>query len=454
MVGLCRWFLLLLVVSLTSCASYQPKVLATHFSQTDQVSHLVVDQKNLHIVALKSHRFDLSKGLDMDDVAILAVLNNPELKLARDDAGIAYAQAFSAGLLPDPQLALTGDLSNGAGPGSARAFSAGLSYDLMVLVTHGAVDAAAQAEVKKTDMNLLWQEWQVVAQARLLYVKLIYTQKIAGLLDQNLSLFEDRVKHDQQAYDQHYVSSELVLPDLTALQDLRKQRNDLARQINQLQHDVTSLLGLNPEAQVALQEPAANDARWTMVDDIDISREAAQLATRRPDLLALQSGIEAEDQRYRAAILAQFPAMNIGFIRARDSTPIYSYGLGVTMTLPLLNRNRGNIAIALATRQKLLDEYQQRLNLSNSDIYRLLSDQRINLRQLDENRVALLKLGAIVDSADIAYAKNNMDGLIYANLRSSLLTKQIETLNLQQSIVEQRIALQSLIGGDVVAPRP
>lgn len=454
MVSLNKYSLLLPVWILTSCASYQPKILPTQFSQTDSVPHLVLDQINLHITTLKAHPIDLSKGLDSDDVAILAVLNNPDLKLARDDAGVAHAQAFAAGLLPDPQLALTGDLSNSGGPGSARALSAGLSYDLMVLVTHGAVEAAAQAEIKKTDLTLLWQEWQVVAQARLLTVKLMYTQKIAALLDTNLILFEERVKHNQRAYDQHYVSNELIVPELTALQDLRKQRSDLAHQLNQLHHDLTSLLGLSPEAELSLQESPSSEQVQGVADEVIVTREAAQLVTRRPDLLALQAGIEAEDQRYRAAILGQFPSLNIGFIRARDSTPIYSKGLGVTMSLPLWNRNRGAIAVELATREKLLDEYQQRLNMSNNDIHRLLAEQQINLRGLEENRRSLIQLSGMMDNAETAYANHNMDGLSYVNLHSTLLTRQIDALVLQQSILEQGFALQSLTGGDVTTPTP
>ncbi len=42
--------------------------------------------------------------LDMDQVATIAVINNPDLKSARFKAGVADAQAFEAGILPNPQL--------------------------------------------------------------------------------------------------------------------------------------------------------------------------------------------------------------------------------------------------------------------------------------------------------------------------------------------------------------
>ena len=117
-----------------------------------------------------------------------------------------------------------------------------------------------------------------------------------------------------------------------------------------------------------------------------------------------------------------------------------------------MNRNRGAIAVELATREKLINDYQQRLNAANSDIHKLLLDQTVNLRQLAEIQTALTQFNLMVTNADSAYANNAIDGLVVANAHSSLLAKQLEQLNLQQSIFEQRIALQLLLGGDVLVP--
>ena len=54
------------------------------------------------------------------------------------------------------------------------------------------------------------------------------------------------------------------------------------------------------------------------------------------------------------------------------------------LSLPIFNRNRGNIAIEQATRKKLQDDYQNRLNIADADVRKLLADQRINQRQLVE----------------------------------------------------------------------
>ena len=58
----------------------------------------------------------------------------------------------------------------------------------------------------------------------------------------------------------------------------------------------------------------------------------------------------------RAAVLAQFPRVNIGFSQLRDTTNVVTSGFGVTIDLPVFDRNQGHIAIERATRKQLFDE--------------------------------------------------------------------------------------------------
>jgi outer membrane protein TolC len=437
--------LLLLCGSLACCATYKPNPLNTHSTLPDHIPHIAIDPKQMPLPELAAHRFDPSDGLDMTEVAMLAVVNNPDLKIARDDAGISRAQAFSAGFLPNPQLTFSQDITNTGGAGATKAFNFGLSYDFGSLLLHSSTRSAAEADARKTDLNLLWQEWQVVSQARLLFVRLTQAKKLMAILEQNRALFADRYKRTQLALDQGLLAIDAVTPNLTALQDVNKQINDLERQVNQNRHDLNALLGISPEVNVPLQ----GDVTLPALDEAAIKAILPNLARRRPDLIGLEAGYQAEDFRYRAAILAQFPALNIGLNRARDSSAIYSTGIGITLSLPIFNHNQGNIAIEEATRQKLHDDYQQRLNTGTSDIHRLMNEQRINARQLAAVNQSVAELTVVADKAKTAFQTNNIDMLAFANLQSSLLSKQIEQTNLQQSILEQRVALQTLIGGEL-----
>lgn len=427
-------------LALAGCATYRPLPLEPVPEPPGHPAQIQVDTRSLPFPVLAAHRFDPRDGLDEIEVATLAVVNNPDLKLARDDLAVSRAQAFAAGLLPDPQLALAGDLSNSGG--GTRAFSFGLNYDVGALINHAAGRRAAQADVQKTDLALLWQEWQVASQARLAFVRLTHGRRLLAVLDANRALFADRATRTEQAQQRGLLTSDAVLPNLTALQDIDKQIHDLQRQLSQTAHDLNTLLGLDARFDLRLQDgtPPA------FADEGAADGALTDLPRRRPDLRALVAGYTAQDQRYRAALLAQFPSLNVGLTRSRDNSNVYSNSLGITLSLPLLNRNRGNIAIEQATRQKLHDEYQVRVQAARNEIRAVLDQQRLDRAQLERIDTALARLEPAIQRSELAARAGLIDALAYANARAALLAKQAEQITLQQQIAEQRVALQTLLG--------
>lgn len=436
-----------LLALLASCASYQPRPLPERTSLLPGYADIAVERGQIDLPELAAHPFDASAGLGMDDVAILAVVNNPDLRLARADARIAHAQAFAAGLLPDPQLGLTRDFPSNPQPSSTSAFNLNLSQDINALVRRHFDSRAGQLEARKTDLYLLWQEWQLVARSRTLYVRLVQGRRLEAVLQQNRALFDDRYRRTQAALERGLLTLDAVTPNLTALQDVDRQLRDLERQRSADRHDLNALLGLVPQALVPLKAADTLPA----IDEARVQAALADLPRRRADLLALQQGYQAEDQRYRAALWGQFPTFSVGFTRARDTSGLYASGFGVTLTLPIFNANRGNIAIEEATRDKLRQDYQNRLNTAVGDVHRILAEQRINARQLQEVTQGVALLERAADKAGQAFRARQIDALSFANLQASLLSKQVEAINLQQSMLLQRVALQALLGGALPA---
>jgi outer membrane protein TolC len=434
----------LLLGALAGCVSYQPHPLGTRSTLGTDVAHISIDRSLMPLPELATHEFSAGGGLGMTDIAMLAVVNNPDLKVARADARIAHAQAFNAGLLPDPQFHFGLDFPYGA-VGAVTAFNMSLSEDVLALIQHSANRKAADEDARKTDLNLLWQEWQVVARARTLFVRVTQNERLMEILVRNRAVFADRYDRTQAALDRGLMTIDAVTPQLTALQDVDRQIRDLERQNNTDKHDLNALLGLAPEVLV----PLNGTLMVPPLDPESVLSLLPDLPRRRPDLIALQYGYNAGDQRYRVAILGQFPAMSVGFNHARDTTPIYMAGFGVTLTLPIFNGNRGNIAIGEATREMLHEDYQNRLNTANGDVRRILDEHRVNARQLDAIGRELADLSRAANKADLAFRSRHIDALAFANIQTSLLAKQVEQLNLEQAILLQRVALQSLIGGEL-----
>ncbi|HWZ49303.1 MAG TPA: TolC family protein [Herbaspirillum sp.] len=437
---------LLAALVLDACSTYQPMPLSDKPATLQEIPHLTVDAKQLPLPELPAHPFAPSEGgLDITDIAILAVVNNPDLKAARNDVNIAHAQAFSASLLPDPQLGLSADFNRNPDAGTTKGYSIGPSYDFGSLLTHSSLRAAADAESTKTDLTLLWQEWQVVVQARLLFIKLTQSEKLAQLLQQHHDFYVQRSLHNQEALKRGLITVDVATSALVSMQDIEKQINDLEHQNNQTRHDLNELLGLAPSVYV----PLRGEAVLPPLDNAGIEGMLSHIAQRRPDLVALQYGYKAEDERYRAAIIAQFPALTLGLTRARDTTNVYSQGFNVSFSLPIFNRNRGNIAIEKATRQKLYDDYQQRIDVARNDIDRILVEQRINQRQLIQVNANVQLMEEQKQNIQRAFTNRSIDELLLSTADTALLARQTEQLALEQSMLEQQVALQSLLGGEL-----
>ena len=231
---------------------------------------------------------------------------------------------------------------------------------------------------------------------------------------------------------------------LVAWQDADRQRNDLQRQQSKTQHDLDALLGLAPNVELKLVDSVA----LRTLSDVAVEQAANALAQRRPDLLALKAGYAAQDARYREAILAQFPAFNLGLTRAQDTGGLVTHGFTLALTLPLLNGNRGNIRIEEATRQRLHYEYEVRLNAARADVIRLLADRRLLSKQLDTLQQHLPDLDKAADRARAALASGALDAAGYVSFESVRIAKHVEAANLRQALLENRIALLTLVGGD------
>lgn len=434
-----------LLALLGGCTSYRALPLGEGSTLAARYTDIAIDRGEMPLPELATHPFARDGKLDMDDIAMLAVVNNPDLKLARADAHVAHAQAFAAGLLPDPQLTLTRDLVSDPQPGATGAYSINLAEDIAALIRRHFDSRAGDLDARKTDLDLLWQEWMVVAKARTLFVKVVEQGRLMQTLEHSRELFSDRYRRTRTALERGLLTLDAVTPHLVALQDIGKQLRDLQRQQSADRHALNALLGLAPEAPLPLRDEIA----LPTVDENRVAAALADLPRRRPDLIALRLGYRAQDQRLRGAIAGQFPTFSVGFTRARDTSDVHTRGFGVVLSLPVFNGNRGAIAIETATRQKLHDDYQARIDAALGDVQRILAEQRINARQLADVDAGLSELDRAGAQAERAFHARAIDALAYASLRASLLAGQAEKIGLEQSMLQQRIALQTLLGGDL-----
>ncbi|TAL97252.1 MAG: TolC family protein [Rhodanobacter sp.] len=432
---------ILTALSVAGCATFKPLPLGNGRGAAS-VAALSAPTTNMPLPMLAQHRFDPADGLDATEVAMLAVANSPALKVQRDALGIARAQAFAAGLLPDPQLSLGEDFPQHSGPGLTKAFNLGINEDITALLTRSSRKAAARGHAAQVNLELLWSEWQTVTQARQLFnqVTTLRTQQRRLQVEQVALAPVDRyVKTALQAGNLTYDTASAGLNDLAGV---HKQLRDTAVQLHQAESDLHVLLGLNSSAPL----PLVGRVDATQPTPAQVQQALTVLPQRRPDLLALQAGYRAQNAALRGAILAQFPALTLGFNTARDTGNVYTKGFSIGINLPLFDRNRGNIAIERATRLHLKDTYDERLLSARSDVQRLQAD----LVTLKGQRARLIahvhQLDASRRAAERAWHQQLLDWPVYLTIRSNVLSADLELLNLRERQARSAIALQALLG--------
>jgi outer membrane protein TolC len=430
------------VILLTACTLYHPRPLPEESDLSPEVPRITVPMESLRLPGVTPHAFDPSDGLDITEVATLAVINNPQLRAERAKVGIASAEVFAAGLWPDPQLSLDFEHPISGPPPLTEALSASVSEALWTLLAGGTTQRAAQAAERQTDLEIVWEEWQVAQQARTLFVKRRTEERLREVLSRHRALMSARWDRAAEAMRQGNLTLDVAANDLAALLDSDAQIRDLDRQIIQTRSDLNALLGLTAEAEFNLAGGAAIGAPGE--DDVESALRV--LPERRPDLLALRAGYESQNQRLRQAILNQFPSINVGVSGGRDTGDVYSAGVNLTLNLPLFDRNRGKVAIAEATRERLWHEYQARLDQAHSDVHRLWREMDLQQRQLSEVQSRLPELEEMTDRARQAFDAGNLDALTYLNLETNLLSRHAEQIRLEGSLMETRIALETLLG--------
>ncbi len=429
---------------LAGCALYRPKPLPSS-PDLAPAPAIIVPASDLGLPGLRAEPFDPAKGLSETNVVTLAVLANPQLVAARRGAGVADAQSFAAGLLPDPQL--SGGISKSA---LFTGYSAALTQDLAALVTHAAAKRAAKAHARQVRLDILWQEWQVAARARELYIEATALAQLRVLLDARRESLAKLYHHDADALARHDLSVRQVSGDLSAWDSAEADWRVFELRQTQNRHALDALLGLAPTVRLRLNGGVGEA-------DIDAARyraALAQLPRRRPDLLALRAGYRSAEERLREEILAQFPVLGVGVVKARSAEEgVQSTGFDVSLTLPIFNRNRGRIAVARASRAYLYQSYQARLDESASQADALWSALRIMQRQaaaLDARRAGMARAVAAAARGLADGAETLTD---YTRLDSDALAVEIEFIELRESVQRARAALSTLLALPLRAER-
>jgi len=450
-------FTCLSAMTLASCATYHPVALSSSAGLASSLQQLQLEMDPAAHPELPEQwllkRVMPADGLDETEAIVLAVLNSPRLTAARTQIAESRAALYAAGLLPDPQAGVGLDFPRSNDPTLKTGESFSLGIDLQQILTRNARRDAAGEQARATWLNVLWQEWQFIQQARMLWRRGFMQQQQIAMLQQQMVQAKNTWQGQHDALNKGNTTLDQAGLALTPLMDAEAALIESKRQLNATLHDFNLLLGVDPSVRIALTEPAV--ALLSLItlppsgDELQARLDA--IGKRRPDLLALQAGFMSQESRVREQILLQFPSFSIGANALRDTAGLWTLGPFINLNLPLLGGNRGNVAVARATRGRLAEEY--RLQLANARVQasKMARDQQLAYEEWQALTMHLPQLSLTVKRMAHALSIGQIDMLTFTTLRTACFSQQLRVLMLEQALLEQGVALDTLTGTTLAA---
>ena len=449
-----RWLLLTLLLP-AGCQSYHGKPLNSRtLAQalaTPSWRKLRIAVKKTSLIQLPKTMLSPSQALTPNRAAALALILNPALRAFRDLHGEASAQLLQAGMLTNPQLsANTGFVTGGFRTNTFNAYGVGVNWNIRQLIDRQARISAARYQLKQVDLAVAWREWQTAQAARLA----VYAMAAAKAQLREALLSRGELGKVYSVARRAGKLGLVTLLDMGLVLHASQQAKALVlvseQSLAESQVDLARAMGL-PAGTTFTLSPSVRLPATFRLPSVALLEKKVQ--RRRLDLLALRMGYQSQQERLRAAVLRQFPSVSIGFLQASDANNVHTTGFGVSINLPIFDRNQGRIAQTRATRRVLYDDYIARVFEARADIGAAAVNIRALRRRISQAQSSARQYNLLAQRELQGLRTRNLDIGVYAAAVAQSEQARIQLVKLRYQLIRNLIALE-LASGDALAKPP
>lgn len=304
--------------------------------------------------------FDQDEGTTVDEMVAYALAHNGELIAAREEIDAARALVRQAALRANPMLEVNGSRQVGGTDNSVMVSGA---LPLELGGRRRARITVAERELEIREFEVATRERSLAAEVRSKFgealadvYKLGFTEDLLRTTERGYRLVAARVVEGRTAP----LEQNMTLVEVNRLRSMRE-TNEGKVEVAML--ELRNLIGMNPDEPLKLR----GDFR-DVIDQLPSLEEATVLAlSSRPDLQASRAAERlAEAQIEQARAEGRLDAsLNAGYQRMSSGFPVNGINdagalqpvtgtfhfltFGVTLNLPVRNKNQGAIEAAVAT---------------------------------------------------------------------------------------------------------
>src|SRR5262249_29321844 len=146
------------------------------------------------------------------------------------------------------------------------------------------------------------------------------------------------------------------------------------------------------------------------------------------------------------AVLQQFPRISLGPTFSRDTGDFYTAGFGLTIDLPVVDRNQGRIAIETATREQLFDEYVGRVFEARADLARALDAVETLTGRIEAAEAAIPSLETVASGYQSGLLQGRVDALTASEAQNNVAQQRASVLELKRQLGENLVAVEVAAG--------
>jgi cobalt-zinc-cadmium efflux system outer membrane protein len=402
------WLISSLVIA--GCLPYQDRPLSPTKALVDFESRTLDGQdlqaylqKNLNV-----RHWPLAQW-DSAELTLAAFFYSPELDVARARWAVAKGRKAAAAERPNPTFGITPGFNSTTGYGapiSPWIVGAALDIPIETAGKRGYRVAEAEHLSEAARLQIAQTAWELRHQIREVMLDLYAATQTAGLLRSRRTIQEDDIRLLEEMFNAGEISANELGQARILRDEARLAMLDAEEQQVQANTRLAGVIGV--PAKALESKELSFDVFEALPEDVPPAEAQRQALLNRADLLAALAEYQASQSALQHEIARQYPDVQIGPGYEFDQSE-NKWALGLSVTLPVFNRNRGAIVAAEADRAQAEAQVRALQARIVSDLEQAVRMYQASLRKVkaaetlvEEHRVAtdrirkMYELGQVV----------------------------------------------------------
>lgn len=438
------------MVLVSGCVKYQERPLYASTAAVD------FQARSLNAPGLKQYfetipgRTEASWPLpawDAESLVLAALYFNPGLDVARAKWEAAQARQDTAAERPNPVLSVTPAYNTSTAIPSPWLVTPSLEFPIETAGKRRVRISQTQYLAEAARLNLVSEAWRVRSGVMRAWFDWSAARQMADLLESQQSLQDECVRLLEQQYQAGSISAFELTQARLAANNLRLVWQDAQRQSAEARVQLAETVGVPARALDNVRFNSEEPPLPAWLDSITETQLGALL--HRSDILSALSEYAAAQTGLQLEIAKQYPDFHLSPGYEFDQGD-HKWSLGISVTLPVFNRNQGAIREAIAHRDEMAATFIGLQAKVIAEIERAVASYRAALSKTIEVETLLLNCQQQEKTAQRMFSAGEISRSDWVGLRlqlgTTVLARQDARAKFRQALMQLGAAFQCPVG--------